>query len=184
MFSRDTPPQHLWLNTTNIGTASTSPVSGRNGCTHGIFLSIMGFGQKRSPWLLILRLYICVVFLMRSYSTLLPQAQNQRIQCWLIASMGIGLGSLLRSELSYSIRILRAIASTVSKRIRGTDTVGPPYRGRFFICSMNACHSSSVAFTSLETRSAARTISFCMIYSGRSAEILFRDFAAKSSSLS
>lgn len=102
----------------------------------------------------------------------------------LLASMGIGLGSPLRSELSYSIRILRAIASTVSKRIRGTDTVGPPYRGRFFICSMNACHSSSVAFTSLETRSAARTISFCMIYSGRSAEILFRDFAAKSSSLS
>lgn len=102
----------------------------------------------------------------------------------LVASMGIGLGSPLRSELSYSIRILRAIASTVSKRIRGTDTVGPPYRGRFFICSMNACHSSSVAFTSLETRSAARTISFCMIYSGRSAEILFRDFAAKSSSLS
>ena len=36
-----------------------------------------GIEQKRSPLLLILRLHICVVFLgLRSYSTLLPQAQK------------------------------------------------------------------------------------------------------------
>ena len=35
-----------------------------------------GIEQKRSPLLLILRLHIRVVFLWRSYSTLLPQAQK------------------------------------------------------------------------------------------------------------
>lgn len=74
-----------------------------------------GIEQKRSPLLLILRLHIRVVFLWRSYSTLLPQAQkpvppalalqgNHLNRGWLHRVMGVSppAGSLSAALLAWS----------------------------------------------------------------------------------
>ena len=49
MFSQNTPPQHIGLNITKIGTASASPASGWNGCSYGMFRSVNGFWTEAIP---------------------------------------------------------------------------------------------------------------------------------------
>ena len=49
MFLQNTPPQHIGLNITKIGTASASPASGWNGCSYGMFRSVNGFWTEAIP---------------------------------------------------------------------------------------------------------------------------------------
>ena len=83
----------LILNTTKIGTApAAQPSSGWNGCTYGKFRSTKGqLGkQKRSPWLLILRLHICVVSDAPVFDTTSPGDRATDLdRSWLHRVMGV-----------------------------------------------------------------------------------------------
>ena len=81
------------LNTTKIGTApAAQPSSGWNGCTYGKFRSTEGqLGkQKRSPWLLILRLHSCVVSYAPVFDTTSPGGRATDLdRSWLHCVMGV-----------------------------------------------------------------------------------------------
>ena len=81
------------FNTTKIGTApAAQPSSGWNGCTYGKFRSTDGqLGkQKRSPWLLILRLHSCVVSYAPVFDTTSPGDRATDLdRSWLHCVMGV-----------------------------------------------------------------------------------------------
>ena len=106
--SRWTAPVSWILNTTKIGTApAAQPSSGWNGCTYGKFRSTEGqLGkQKRSPWLLILRLHSCVVFVCACIRHYFPRRQGNHLnRGWLHRVMGVSppAGSLSAALLAWS----------------------------------------------------------------------------------
>ena len=64
------------INITKIGTASASPASGWNGCSYGMFRSVNGFWTEAIPIASDIKTPHLCCLLLRSYSTLLPQAQK------------------------------------------------------------------------------------------------------------
>ena len=76
MFSQNTPPQHIGLNITKIGTASASPASGWNGCSYGMFRSVNGFWTEAIPIASDIKTsHLCCLSLALVFDTTSPSAK-------------------------------------------------------------------------------------------------------------